>query len=277
MQPQYPQYPVPPAGYPQYPQQQPAPYAPPQQGYPGAYYPPQPPPPAPVQGTLQDFFDAPSAGSKAWIFKDRPIGTSYAGIVARPIGKSDIRQQTDSSGRPATYRDGRPKFVMVVPMLVQPTAEFPEGQSSWWVKGQARDELVRAMAEVGAPAGPPEAGAAIKVTLVGMRPIPGMNPAFQYRITYQRPTGAPAQATVEQGTPWQGQPQGPPAATWMNGQPIDPMAPPVQQPPVTQPVPPIAQPTPPPTQPVPPATAPVMAPNTLNAEQQQLLAQLTGG
>jgi hypothetical protein len=290
MQPQYPQYPQ----QPTYPQQsyptQPYPTYP-QQGY--GYPPPPPPPPQPtVQGTLDDFFDAPSAGQKAWVFKDRPIGTSYSGIVARPISKADIRQQTDGQGQPQRYRDGRPKFVMVVPMLVQPSPEWPEGQASWWVKGQARDELVRAMAEAGAPPGPPEAGAAITVTMIGMRPIPGFNPAFQYRIAYLRPTGATAPATVEPGSPpWQaqqgvGQPIRPGAGAF------EPVPPPVQQPvppPVTQPVPPVGQyapspvapsptawATPPTPEPAPPSAAPVLAANTLNTEQQALLAQLTG-
>jgi hypothetical protein len=279
MYPQQPQYAPPPQQsypqpqYPTYPQQ---PYGAPQ---PAFYGPPPPPPPV---GTLDDFFDQPTTGSKAWIFKDRPIGTRYAGIVARAVTKGDIRAQTDQQGNPARFRDGRPKFVMVVPMLVPVTQEFSEGQASWWVKGQARDELVRAMAEAGAPAGPPEAGAAISVTLVGMRPIPGFNPAFQYRITYQRPQGAVAQQS------WvdPGQPQVAPPATWMNGQPIDPPTtlaygpPPAPAPaePAQYPPPPFAgsvpaAPAPAPAQPTP---QPAMAANTLSEEQQRLLAQLTG-
>jgi hypothetical protein len=129
------------------------------------------------------------------------MGTTYVGIVARAITDADVRQATNQQNVPQTYRDGRPKFIMVVPMLVQGSAEFPEGLAGWWVKGQARDELVRAMAEAGAPAGPPEAGALIQCTLVGQRPIPGMNPAYQYRIVYTRPTGAPpAVAAMAQPT-----------------------------------------------------------------------------
>lgn len=195
MQPQqYPQYP--PQQYPQYPPPQPA--YPPQPQYPPsgqwAQYPPQPPMPAAVSGSLDEFFDQPGGGSGAsWKFKDKPMGTTYSGIVARPIGSGDVRQQTGPTG-PVFFKDGRPKFVMIVPMIVQPTQEYPEGTAAWWVKGQARDELVRAMAEAGAPEGPPEAGAAIQVTLIGSRPIPNMNPAYQYRVHYVRPNGAPAAA-----------------------------------------------------------------------------------
>ena len=127
--------------YPQYPQQQQPQYAPPPQGnypaapqyptYPGqpAQYPypaqgyvPTSPPPAP-SGSIDDFFDQPTTGSKAWIFKDRPIGTKYAGIVTREITKGDIRNQTDQRGAPQFFRDGRPKYVMVVPMTVAPSQE----------------------------------------------------------------------------------------------------------------------------------------------------------
>ena len=213
MQPQYPtQQPYPPQ-YPAAPAQGPHPtaYAPPQYPaqYPTAYAPPMqqpyapPAPPLPT-GTLDSFYEQPSSGGgPSFKFMDAnrqpQIGKSYAGIVARPITNADVRAQTDQSGRAVTYKDGRPKFVLIVPLLVQPSPEFPEGQASWWVKGQARDELARAMAEAGAPVGPPEAGAGIRVTLVGARPVPNMSPAYQYRVEYMRPAGAPtAPAPVPQ-------------------------------------------------------------------------------
>lgn len=171
---------VPPAGYPM---------APAYPGGPAGY----PAPAAPVQptavGSLDAFYATPSGGSKAWVFHNRPIGTAYAGLVSRALGDNDVRQQTDTNtGAPLTYRDGSPKWVMVVPMLTQASPEYPEGVASWWCKGQARDELTRAMAEAGAPVGPPEAGAYIAVQLVGHRPTRTGNPAYQYRVTYHRPT-----------------------------------------------------------------------------------------
>lgn len=142
-------------------------------------------------GSLDDFFSQPSvSGGPAWSFKNKPDGTTYVGVVARPVTDADIQQQTQpGSNIPATYRNGQPKFVMRVAMKVEATPEFPEGEASWFVAGQSRDELVRAMAEAGVPAGPPEAGATISVTLVGRRPskTPGFNPSNQVRIRYQRP------------------------------------------------------------------------------------------
>ncbi len=294
MQPQYPpQYPAQPAYPPQYPAAPPAPAYPPQQYAPPApppyppapaypqQYPPQqyapPAPPAPPlpTGTLDSFYEQPSSGGgPSWKFMDAnrqpQIGKSYAGIVARPVTNADVRAQTDQSGRPLTYKDGRPKFVMVVPMQIQPSQEFPEGVAGWWVKGQARDELARAMAEAGAPAGPPEAGAAIRVTLVGIRPVPGMSPAYQYRIEYMRPGGAPPVQPMEQ-PPAQVPAQYAAPAPMAQSVPVAQMPPQYAQP-VTYQQPaspaPVAQQAPAPTAPAVPAG--------FNAEQAALFAKLTG-
>jgi hypothetical protein len=188
-QPQYPQspgYPTP--QYPAMPQYPPQPAAG-QASQPGYY--PQQPPAVPVQptaaGSLDAFYRQPSTGAGKSLAFTTP-GTSYVGIVTRPITDGDIQQQTDTQGRPAFFRDGRPKFVMKVPLQMQPTQEYPDGLAQWYVKGQARDELVRAMAEAGAPAGPPEAGAIVQVTFTGTRSSgPGMNPTKLFRVAYQRP------------------------------------------------------------------------------------------
>lgn len=196
-----------------------APPAPPAQGGYGA-----PPPaqggyggqqPQPVQAGLDDFFNAPSTGGGPAIkFKDKPIGTKYAGIVARKITNADVRQQTDPSGRPLTYRDGRPKFVMVIPLIVPNSPEFSEGRATWWCKGAARDELVRAMTEAGVPEGsPPEEGAGISVELTGHRPIPGLNPQYLYKVTYVRPEGARNGQAAPSTTPVPEQPPAPPQAS----------------------------------------------------------------
>lgn len=182
-QPVYPQYPTTPAGYPV--------AQPMQYGQPAAA------PVAPViTGTLDDFFAQAATGSKAWVFMGKPNGTTYQGVIERPITNADIRQQTDNKGVPSFNRDGSPKWVMVVPMLVQPTPEHQDGKATWWVKGQARDELVRAMAAAGVDVSvqrTPEPGAVISVTKTGERPVPGQNPAYIYAVQYQRPAaGAPA-------------------------------------------------------------------------------------
>jgi hypothetical protein len=268
----------PPPGYPpQYPPQTPqppyqqAPY-PPQYVQPGGYAPPAPPAPPAQRGSLTDYFDAPSsAEGKPWSFTDtnrQPvINASHVGIVARDLRDGDVRQQTNPNNQqPVTYRDGRPKWVMVVPMLQQPDQVYPDGRATLWVRGQMRDELMRAMKQAGCDenqlrAGP-EGNAGLRVTLVSVQPVPGMNPRSIFQIEYTRPAGA-----------------------------VNAVTPPVQQqmqfdPPLAQPVQAAAQMAPaPPAQPVTSAAsaaaeqttqAPPVPPADMTQEQQELLARLTG-
>jgi hypothetical protein len=281
-QPNWPQYPTAPQGYPQPAPQQYAQPAAPQypapapQAYPQPPYPAAAPTPPPAAGTLDAFYNQPSTGGGKSLSFDAP-GTSYVGIVTRPITNGDIQQQTDTQGKPQFFRDGRPKFVMRIPLQMQPSPAYPDGLGQWYVKGQARDELVRAMAEVGAPEGPPEAGAILQITFTGTRPSgPGMNPAKLFAVVYRRPDGAGPDGA------------GPATAP----QPVQQAAPPIEQPasqPVAQPHPaapvqapaapapaPAAQPVQAPAAPAPAPAAQPVPPANLSPEQQQLLARLTG-
>ncbi|PXY33578.1 hypothetical protein BAY59_10880 [Prauserella coralliicola] len=273
--------------YPQWPQAPQAPAMPqfPQQAYPqypapvpaAPQFPQQPQQPL-AQGSLDDYFNQPSAGGgKSLSFPNQQFGTRYIGIVTRPISSGDIQQQTDTQGRPQTFRDGRPKFVMKVPLQMQPTAAYPDGQATWYVKGQARDELVRAMAEAGAPAGPPEAGGIIDVTYVADRAAgAGMNPAKQFKVVYTRPDGA-STAPVAEPQPAPVPAPAPPPVAATPAAPVPPAVP--QQPPA--PAVPQAAPVAPPAMPAAPAAAaPTPAapqpPADLSPDQQALLARLTG-
>lgn len=169
---------------------------------------PQTPQPAPVQASLTDFYNQPSSGSKSWSWKDKPIGTSYAGIVERAVHQGDIKQDTDiSTGAPATYKDGRPKLTMWVPMLVTPDQMYPEGKASWPVNSSVRDELARAMAAAGVPDGvtTPEPGAGIRVTLTNRVPTRFPQPRNVITVEYIRPDGAASAPApvVEQAQPVQ--------------------------------------------------------------------------
>lgn len=251
--------PAAPAYPPQYPAQPGYPPQPPAYGYP-PQAPPAPPVPAGPPPSLDGFYSQPAVGwGKAWSWKDKPLGTTYAGIVARPLTDADVEQQTTTGANgmriPQTYRDNRPVLVMKIPMRVQPSPEHPEGQALWYCQGQARDELGRAMAEAGAPEGPPEAGAVIVVAAVSERRNTYGTMSKQFKIQYQRPHGAA---------------------------PITPAAPVQQAPaPVAQPAPPqagipaAAPPPPAPAQaPVPPAPGAI---GELDPERAALLASLTSG
>lgn len=262
--PQYPAqagYPAAPGQLPQYPQQYLQQFAP---GYPSAM--PAAPQQPLAQGSIDDFYKQPSTGGgKSISIKGKQPGYRFAGIVTRPITAGDIEQQTDTQQRPQFFKDGRPKFVMKVPLQMQPSPEYPDGLAQWYVKGQARDELVRAMAEAGAPAGPPEAGAILDITFTGTRPSgPGLNPANQWHVVYTRPDGQTSSPPPAIAQP----PVAPPAPAPMPQAQYAPQQPVPQAP--AQPMPPAA---PAPAQPV----AQPQAPSDLSAEQQALLARLTGG
>lgn len=290
--PQYPGFPQQPQQYaqPGYPQAPPQQYAPPQQqftqpAYPAQQAPQQPPAPPLATGSIDDYYSQPSAGGGPSIsWKDKPIGHHYIGIVARDVTNADIQQQTDpQTKQPKFYRDGRPQFVMKVPLIVQPSAQFPEGEATLFVRGQMRDELVRAMSEVG-QTGAPTKGATIVVQLAGKRNT-GAIPANQFAIQYQLPGGAGAApaAPVQPAPVQQPAPQAPqlvqqPPAQQFTQQPVQQVAQPQQY----------AQPA---QQAAPQqfaqggaVQAPVQqqpqvqqsAPSGMSAEQQELLARLTG-
>jgi hypothetical protein len=286
---QYPQQPV----VPSYPGQQTI-----QQPYPQQYGAPMQPQvpqgPPPAQGSIDDFYDQPSGSfGNALSWKDKPIGTSYAGIVARKITNADIIQDSDpQTGALKTYRDGRPKFVMKVPLRVQPTQEFPDGEMTWFVRGQARDELTRAMGEAGV-GGAPQEGAAMSITLVERKPQRQGNPANIVRVQYQPPAGGQQEIRGVDGAASQGggevqqapapQPQPTPQVAYQTQEfGSQQQAPQMQmpQPQVPQGPPPVQQFQAPqaPVQQQAPAPQPQggpQPPSDLDAEQQALLARLT--
>ena len=147
------------------------------------------------KGTLGAFFSQPAAsGASLGKFFTNP-GQSIEGIVARPLTHADVRPQTNmQTGQVQYYKDGSVKWHMIVPLLVQQSQQFPEGKAAWYVKGQAKDELARAMSEAGVPPDEdgnlvPEDHAWIRITFTGYRQVPNMNAAKQYEVIYRRPQG----------------------------------------------------------------------------------------
>jgi len=200
---------------PSYPQQAPQAYAPappyqPQQQQQAPWMPQGPPPPAgppAAVGTLDDFLGQPrSGGGAALKWGNKPDGYTITVQVARDVIDSDVRQQTDTRQVPQTYRDGRPKWVMVVPVIVPPGhPEHPDGKAQWYVKGDAHNALAEAMAKSGTSAKVPEGGAWVTITKTGSRNIgQGMSPATTFAVQYQPPNAgqapaAPASAAEPQG------------------------------------------------------------------------------
>ena len=262
-------------------------------------------PPALANGGLDEFYGQPSLGGGPGIsWKGKPDGYTVQGVVPRDVTDADVSQEvgapnTAEAGKPQFYRDGRPKFVMAVPLQVAQSPEFPDGEARLYVRGQLRDELARAMAEAGA-SGAPAAGSVITVTLAERKHGRGAIPQNIFRVAYTPAGGqAPQVAQHQQAqAPVQQQPQyaapAPQQAPVQQFQPQVQYQQPVQQAPVQQQVPggtspaagypqqgqqaPVQQHAP--VQQQAPAQAPQQsappAPAGLSPEQQQLLAQLNG-
>jgi hypothetical protein len=111
------------------------------------------PRPQMVTGTLGDFWDQPAAqggSGKTWKFHQKPVGTSYRGIVASDMAVRVVAQ-TDGEGN-VIEQNGQKKWQMLVPMLVMPEGDYTDGRATAVFKaGDARDKLNAAMASVNAP------------------------------------------------------------------------------------------------------------------------------
>ena len=176
------------------------PQAQPQQGYvnPAAVTPPQ----NLARGTLEDFYNQPTGGSAPSVtskfFNKRPQGSWLQMSVLSDATNADVRQQQTPQGVPQTFRDGRPKFVLVVKVIVTGSsdgthvAEFPDGEATIWVKGTLADELRRAMTAGGDASGYPKGGAQIVMQSAGEKPsrTPGFNATKLYTLQYAGPVMA---------------------------------------------------------------------------------------
>jgi hypothetical protein len=142
-----------------------------------------------MQGSLDAFARQRGNSGPAFSWKGAAPGKTYEGFVSRGLVDDDVRHQTNDKGDPQNNKDGSPKWVMIVPMLVSKSTEFPDGFASWWIHGQAKDELSRAMSAAGAASTVPEAGAFIRVTFTGQKLLSNGWRANQFRVEYQRPEG----------------------------------------------------------------------------------------
>lgn len=277
--PQQQQYaPAPPQAYAQPPMQQYAPQA-------------QTPPAQPLaDGSIDAFYAQPIVGGGPGIsWKGKPDGYTVQGIVPRDVVHADVTQEvgapnTREAGVPQFYRDGRPKFVMAVPLQVPVSQEFPEGEAKLYVRGQLRDELTRAMGEAGVQ-GAPAAGAVITVTLVQRKPGRGTIPQNIFAINYTPAGGQPP--AVQQAPAQQQYAQPVPQQQYAPAQPAQ-QAPapqqtqqfvqqPMQQAPVQEPVQQYAPQQASAPQAPQAAQSAMSVPPGLDPQQAALLAKLTGG
>lgn len=293
-----------------YPQGQPQGY--PQQGYGQPQYgTPQGPAQTPAEASLSAFFSQPSIGWGPSVTptSKTPDGTAYLMVVAQHVTKAHIEHATKfQSTELDYYRNGQPKFTMKVPVYVargtqvqtaQGLVTIDDGRAQYYVQGGTKELLASAMQAVGAPEGPPELGAILLVTKTGSRGNRSGTTSPIVTVQYWRPGPEAAQFAAQSGIQYPDlnapQPEAPaagPPASVPAAQPAPPVqsapaqgidfsAPQFQQQPQAPVAPaPVAAPATPtapvpaqPQAPVPPAPA---ANGGLTAEQQALLAQLTG-
>ena len=142
---------------------QPAPpqqYAPPPQQYAPPGYPYQQPPAGPAfpyaqpqqlevqpgaEGSLDGFQSQVSGGAAPGIsWKGKPLGYSITGTLIRDLRNGDVKQDrapANQGGALKTFKDGSPMFVLSIPLYVQPSPEFPEGEATLYVRGGLKDAL----------------------------------------------------------------------------------------------------------------------------------------
>jgi hypothetical protein len=173
---------------------------------PAATTPPAPPPPPepekpteplPVPSSFKEFFDQPSSvggEGRYWKYHQKPVGTSYWGIVKRAVVLTDIKPQTDAEGN-VQRQNGQVRWQLEVPMLMMPDQDFQDGFAVVVFKSDARDKLNAEMVAVGVEPHPdggylPEAGAFIQMTKSGEQTGTSKKGGFTkyiYEVVYRRP------------------------------------------------------------------------------------------
>jgi hypothetical protein len=150
----------------------------------------------PEIGSIEDFLNQKTGGSgKTWRFRNEStqapmVGQSYWGITARAITKGDCTAVTHpETGAVQRRKDQTVKWQMWVPMRMMPQPGYEDGLGQAIFKGDSQDKLAAAMALVGAPVGPPEAGAFIQVTLVRTQKT-NLGAKYIYDVAYRRPSDA---------------------------------------------------------------------------------------
>lgn len=172
------------------------------------------PQPTLARGTLEDFYNQPTGSGggpsvTSKFFTKRVQGSWLQLEVVADATNGDVRQQTTPQGIPQTFKDGRPKFVLVVKVKVLAssdgthTAEFPDGLGSLWVKGVLADELRRSMAAAGDSSGYPKAGAQIVMVSAGEQAsrTPGFSATKLYTLDYAPAAGVDLQAVAQAANP----------------------------------------------------------------------------
>lgn len=187
-------------------------------------------------------------------FKDKPLGTSYSGVVTAP--PSLVQSRNFDSRQPEFWPDGNPKMTVATNLRLDSGEEV----CLWASKPSA---MFRAIAEAAKAAGtgPVAVGGRLTVTFSGEKPDPAkphLNPQKLYTVTYQPPNAfAEQQPQTAAATAQQAWGQQPAVQAPGFAQPPAQTAPPVAQAPQQAPA----------AQPAPPAGTPQWTPEQIAAAQ----------
>lgn len=200
---QQPQYAPPAPQYPQYGQPQAPVQLYPQQ-YPQVQGVPAPPVQPAARGSLADAYTQGAQSAQyGTTVKFPQQGWEFRGIVARDLLDTDVTQETEYGTRIPKWRnnDGvTPRWQMVIPVNVQPSADHPEGKGTVWAKTFLLQAVTRAMVAAGIDIQNGETlkqGDELYIQRIADRPSNKGNPAHDFTavITRANPTAPNATTT----------------------------------------------------------------------------------
>lgn len=154
------------------------------------------PVPAAAKGSLaQAFAQGSKSNGHGPAAKFPAVGSKVDGVVARDMTDLDVTQETDyATKQPKFERDGvTPKWQMTIPLNVAPSADFPEGKTTVWVKGRMLKSTIRGMLAAGYDVNNNEAlreGDRVQIERIADSPTNYGNAAREYNVVITRGQGA---------------------------------------------------------------------------------------
>lgn len=171
--------------------------------------PPVPTVPVSVSDAVADAERPKGYGPSLWTKATRIPGTVVPFTVA---GKTGAKQAENYKTKlPESYRDGRPKIELVIPLDVPATPNFPEGRATLYSKGSLTTLINTAMTRAGVPddvrSQGLEVGATGSITFVAKVEREGKDGDSYsenvFEVTYNRPSSTPTPTPVVQAPPVQ--------------------------------------------------------------------------
>lgn len=169
----------------------------------------QPTVPVSVSDAVADSERPKGHGPSLWTKATRIPGTVVPFTVA---GKTGAKQAENYKTKlPESYKDGRPKIELVIPLDVPVTPAFPEGRATLYSKGTLTTIINTAMMQAGVPDDVRSQGLEVGATgtitfVVKVERETKDGDSYSenvFEVTYNRPGSSPTPAPVVQAAPVQ--------------------------------------------------------------------------